>query len=112
MAITNQNQVSFHEATLVAISRSKGRISLSLEDVLIFGTRTSVDVSINNVDVVLRNDLVVESVEMEEDDGEVLGILQQEGQIVLIVQWNNFSDKTRSIVTYKFCGERVVVHVG
>lgn len=111
MAITNQDQVSFHEATLVSISHFNDRVKLSLDDVLVCDTRVPADVDIENVRSIFRNDLAVKSVEMEEEDGEVLGVVQQNGQIVFVVQWNNFFEKTQSTVVYKFCGENVVLQV-
>lgn len=111
MAITNQNQVSFHEATILSASRHSDRVSLSLDDVLIGSVRVTTHTTIQNVSAVLRDGLAVESVGMEEEDGEILGLFQQEGQVVLVVQWNKFSDNTQSTVTYKLVGGEMAFHV-
>lgn len=112
MAITNQNQISFHESTLVSISQFNDKIKLSLDDVLVCDARMPKDVYIENINSISKNNVSVRSVSMEEEDGEVLNIYQQDEDVVLVVQWNNFFKKTQNTVVYKFCGEKVVLRVG
>ena len=105
-----KNNLGFHEAGIVAISQDGGTIHLHLEGVHLNDHVVS-DTSVAFVEVrsVTRNDISVEKVFMEYQDGEVLTLDIFETTADLLVLWNDFGHHRDETVAYHIECERVEV---
>ncbi len=109
MTQTNQDlaQVSFHEATLVGISRQGGDVDLALDGVLVADTRRPANVIVEGVSGILREGLPVDELRMEED-GEILTLREKGTDVILVIQWNDFATKRQHVVVYNLLGGQIV----
>jgi hypothetical protein len=112
MTQANQDlaQVSFHEATIVNISRLGDVVDLALDGVLIADTRRPANVTVEGVRGVLRDGSPANELHMEEEDGEILTLREEGEDVILVVQWNDFATKRQDIVVYKLLGGKIVLH--
>lgn len=113
MTIINQDltQVGFHEATLAGISQSGDTVTLALDDVCTADTQRAVKVDIINVRAILRENVAVEHFLMEKKYGEVLTLREENGQVFLVVDWDDFTAKVQNTVVYVFTGENVILRL-
>ena len=104
-----QARVSFHEATIVGMSHYGNTVDLTFDDVLIEGSRVSAEVALQGVRRTLRDGAPVETISMEQKDGEVLSLRQEGDWVLFVVQWNDYSNKHLTVVTYRLLGARIVL---
>ena len=107
----DSTQISFHEATLTGIIRAVSTVSLTLEDVLVADARRSAEVAIEGVNRVLRNGVPIVDLRMEMEDGEVLTLFEESGQVVFALEWNDFKTGRQETVVYVFEGSNVVLRI-
>jgi hypothetical protein len=104
-------QVSFHEATLVDISRNGSTVSLALDDVCVAGVQRAAQVVIEGVSATLRDGSPVDGIRMEKADGEILTLCSEGGEITLAVQWNDFAAKNHETVVYSLLGQKIELRI-
>lgn len=92
--------ISFYEATLTSIAHKNSSVGLSLEDVHVADAQRNVEIVVEGIDAVLRDGLPVADLRIEMEDGEVLTLRQEGGQVLLAVEWNDFSARRQETVVY------------
>jgi hypothetical protein len=100
------NLVSFHEATIVDISRNGSTVNLALDDLYIAGVQMAAQVAIEGVSAILRDGSPVDAIRMEKEDGEILTLRRRVGEVTIAVQWNDCATKNRETVVYSLLGRR------
>jgi hypothetical protein len=73
-------EISFHEATLMGIARMGSTVRLALESLPVSGKLQAIEVTVQNVAVILRDGAPIADLRMEMEDGEVLTLRREEGQ--------------------------------
>ena len=107
----DMTQISFHEATLTGIVRRGSTVSLTLEDVFVAGVQRAAEVSVEGVDAVLRDDVPLSDLRMEKEDGEILTLREEDGQVLLIIEWNDFAAKSQEMAVYTLNGPNIALRV-
>jgi hypothetical protein len=105
------NQISFHDVGLIGIVHAGSTVTLVLEDVRMAGVQMAAQVAIDGVNTILRNGLPVSDLRMEKKDGEVLTLRKENGQISLVIQWDDFIAKTHEVVAYTLGGAKLALRV-
>ncbi|MBV9782609.1 MAG: hypothetical protein JO264_02205 [Acidisphaera sp.] len=67
------------------------------------------EVAIEEVRGVLRDDLPIEQLRMEMPDGEILTLREENGHVILAVVWNDFAARRQETVVYTLLGGRIVL---
>ena len=104
-------QISFHDVGLMGIVHAGSIVTLALEDVRINGVQMAAVVTIDGVNIILRNGLPISDLPMEKKDGEILSLRKENGQILLAIQWDDFIAKTHEVVAYTLGGPKVALSV-
>jgi hypothetical protein len=60
---------------------------------------------------ILRDGLPVEELRMEEKDGEILTLREQNGDVRLVVEWNDFAAKRQHTAVYDLIGGTIALGV-
>jgi hypothetical protein len=107
--MTPVDQLSFHEATITGIARRGNVVTLTLDDALLTGSRGPAEVTIAGVRNIQRDGLPVAALSMEEKDGEILTLREQDGGVRLVVEWNDFATRRQHIVVYDLIGGTIAV---
>ena len=107
----DMTQISFHEATLTGIVRRGSAVSLSLEGVFVSGVQRAAEVTVEGVDAMLRDGVLIADLHMEKEDGEILTLREEGGQFLLAIEWNNFAAKSQEIAVYTFNGPKIALRV-
>jgi hypothetical protein len=102
------DELSFHEATVAAFARRDDTVRLALSDVRDRDRRRSVYLEVREVVEIVSDGVVVDTVSMEHEDGEVMTLDVSDENIYLIVQWNDFDNRTSVTKSYRIRG-RVTV---
>lgn len=109
--MNNPKNMSFHEATVVRFLRRDSVLELELEDVLVGDLKLRVILSVSPVFSV-ETDSVSSNIQlMEADDGEVLTLEFSNHNMLLIVEWNDFSLKKSFTRSYQVVGGGISVSV-
>jgi hypothetical protein len=111
IAEPDPTRISFHDVGIIGIVRAGSVVTLVLEDVSIAGAQMAAEVKIDGVNTILRNGLPVSDLRMEKKDGEVLTLREENGQILLAIQWDDFVAKTHEVVSYRLGGPTVRLRV-
>lgn len=104
-------QISFHEATLTGIVRQDSVVTLSLEGVFVAGDHRDAEVMVEGVDAVLRDGVPIAGLHMEKEDGEILTLREEGGQVLLIIEWNDFAAKSQEMAVYTLNGPNISLKV-
>lgn len=104
-------QISFHDASLLGIVHTGSVLTLALEGVLIGEVLTAAEVIVDGVSALLRNGSPLSHFQMEKKNGEILTLREENGQILLAIQWDDFIAKTHEIVAYTLNGPNIALHV-
>ena len=73
---------------------------MDLEDVLFDGKKQRARVTLEGVRDLTRDGQLIDSVQMEAEDGEVLTLKLCPDRLHLIAEWNDFKSHTRQIRSY------------
>jgi hypothetical protein len=104
-------QVSFHEATIVGLSRNGSTVTLALDDVYIAGVQRAAKVVIEGVNATLRDGSPIDGLHMEKEDGEILTLRRESGEVILAVEWNDFAAKSQETVVYSLLGQKIELRI-
>lgn len=108
---TDQTPIRFHEASLTGIVRRGTSVELDLVEVRIDNIPKNVKVTVDGVSSVLRDGLPVSDLAMEQEDGEVLSLRKEDGQVVLAVEWNDFAARLQRTVVYLLRGSNIAMYI-
>ena len=103
--------ISFHDVGLVGIVHTGSVVTFTLQDVLIGGMPKAAEVTVDGVSTVLRNGLSAPDIRMETKDGEVLTLREEDGQILLAIQWDDFVARTHEVVAYTLNGPKITLRI-
>ena len=106
-AADDQTKISFHDASLVGIAYRDRIIFLSLEGVDVERVSTSMELAIYDAASIRRNGVLIEQIGMETDDGEIIRLLAEDGQVTLVVSWHKHGPKSHATCVYGFFGPDV-----
>jgi hypothetical protein len=106
------DELSFHESTVVNLECKGSRIILSLAEVTVGESKTSVVIEVTEVSVMTVDGSVTDTVAMECADGEVLCLDILADGVFAIVQWNDFVAHRSFTHSYRVEGRDVRLAVG
>jgi hypothetical protein len=92
-------QLSFHESTLIGITRQGQSLSLELEDVHTGDGNANVVITMSGVRAIVCDGKMIDKFAMEAEEAEVLTLQFSATSMELIVEWPDFlthKDWTRS----------------
>lgn len=107
----NSRSISFHEATVVRFCRCGDALELELEDVLVAGVKSRAVLKISPVVCVRVDGMLPTQQLMELDDGEVLSLETSEDGVLVIIEWNDFSQKKSVTRSYQISGSNISISV-
>lgn len=87
-------RIGFHDSILTKIINFNNGIHLYLEDVYIDEVPYSMKVSLINVEVIKKNGVLIDKLEMETDDGEIYSLHEENSEIAFDVIWHKHSPNT------------------
>lgn len=96
---TNRDLSHLHDCTLSGLSQNGASVYIDVLDIPAPGPKTA-RVSVEGVRGLLRNGQTVSHLSMEAEDGEVLEVSEEDGSVILTIQWNDFTAKHHDIVVY------------
>ncbi len=97
-------QISFHDSSLVGVSRSGPTITLALEDVNVSDSQSSMDVAISGADTILQDGLPIHDLQMETADGEIVQLSQESRTVTLVIRWHRYAPKSHRTAVYSLSG--------
>ncbi|MGQ0798933.1 MAG: hypothetical protein ACT4NL_02315 [Pseudomarimonas sp.] len=103
-----ENAISFHESSFVGVESEHGLIRISVEDaVQADGSRASGTIMLTGVSRIYADEALTSVFEMESSDGEIIDLEWKDKELSLIVQWNDFSNRTSITRHYRVVCESV-----
>ena len=106
MTISEQ-QVSFHDASIVGISSTHNVLHLLVEDVSVGQSKQSMTVTVNGIESLTRDDLPLAMLKMETDDGEILDFNVEGNVVTLVVTWYQHSPRSQDTHVYRIFGKEI-----
>ncbi len=106
-----EDEISFHNASLVGICQVRDHVVLSLEDVSVCDDQVSAAVTISNIEYLTRDGLPLANLQMETDDGEVLRLAVDSDIVTLVVTWHQYAPRSSDTHTYRMSGKRIKLDV-
>jgi hypothetical protein len=103
-------ELSFHEATVLELSREGKTIHLVLAGVQHDGKIGSAEITFSAVRAIHRDGVSAATIGMEYPDGEVLSFRPGSAAADLIVEWNDFESGTSNTVEYKIAFGKIHFH--
>ena len=100
----NLTQVSFHDSSLIGVSRSGPTITLALEDVNASDSQSSINVAISGADAILQDGLPIHDLQMETADGEIVQLSEESRTVTLIIRWHRYAPKSHRTAVYTLSG--------
>lgn len=107
--------ISFHEAFITLFGYDSNCVYIEADGVWFRGDIRSAEVTLHGYDE--SNDLApiapgdgARSL-MQTDDGEILTLKFSDTEITLIVEWKDFSARTKETGSYKFTGKSVDIEI-
>lgn len=94
-------QISFHEATIREIYTFNRIITIIVDEAIVESVKSSVRIELHDVSNIDRDGVLIDSLRMEKQDGEVLSLSTTSTGIDLIVEWNDFSPLISGTRAYK-----------
>jgi hypothetical protein len=104
--LNNQN-VSFHEASVTRLSSEQESVVLELEGVTTRERTTNASVTVHGVTEITVDGSPTNAVAMEYEDGEVLTLDVGPNNIRLIVEWNDFGHRRSCTRSYAIRGAHI-----
>jgi hypothetical protein len=102
-------KISFHEATIIAFQMNDGTLELKLTGVFTDEGARDIEIFISGVNHIEVDGEVADSASMPFPDGEVLSLALSHDSLSLLVEWNDFSNRTSCTMSYEVCGESLSV---
>lgn len=103
------HKISFHEATVIAFQVHDGVLELKLTGVFTDEGTRDAEIFIFGVNRIEVDEVVTDGASMPLPDGEVLSLVLSHDCLDLLVEWNDFANRTSCTMSYKACGERLSV---
>jgi hypothetical protein len=109
MTEINTPHITFHDSTVRSINQSGSKVVINLDDVSLDGKRSeessvSAQVVICDIKGIIRNSAQTDSIDLEEDDGEMLSIHQSDVGVIMTIQWTNYNPRKIYTATYNLIG--------
>ncbi len=101
--------LSFHEATVLELTREGDTARLELQDIRIGERFADATVFVDGVETITIDDQPVAALEKEYEDGEVLTLEIGERHILLVVEWNDFARRLSQTRGLEIHGQSVRV---
>ena len=95
------SKISFHEATIRNIHNINRTIIMVVDDASVESVKNSVQIELRDVMSVHRDGVLVDSLRMEKEDGEILSLITTSTGIELVVEWHDFSPLVYETRAYK-----------
>lgn len=95
------SKISFHESAIRDIHTLSRAITIVVDEVLVESVKSSVQIELRDVMSVHRDGVLIDSLKMEKEDGEILSLSMTSTGIELVVEWNDFSPLVSDIRAYK-----------
>ena len=105
-------ETGFHDSSLVGIAVHDGEVHLYVES-LFDGQDIahSAHVVVENVDLITRNGVAVDSIAMKMPDGQIYSLHEENSGMTLDVIWSDYSSKEDDFCSYVMKGENVRLSV-
>jgi hypothetical protein len=95
------SKISFHESTIRDIHTLSRVITIVVNEALVESVKSSVQIELRDVMSVHRDGVLIDSLKMEKEDGEILSLSMTSTGIELVVEWNDFSPLVSDTRAYK-----------
>lgn len=83
--------ISFHGATIREIETLNRAITIVVDEAIVESVKSSVRIELRDVTSIDRDGVLIDSLTMEKEDGEVLSLSTTSTGIELVVEWHDFS---------------------
>ena len=102
-------KIGFHESTVNCFFRNGENIELELEGAVVDGEKKRVNIQVVKVfRVEVDGEFSIFSL-MAEEDGEVILLEMSRTDLIIIIEWHNFSTHSSLTKSYKISGEKINV---
>ncbi len=98
---------SFHDSNLIGASHHGSTIVLTVEYFNDDDVEASVLATISGIETILRDDVPIQDFTMETPEGEIYRLKQEGQEVLLIVFWDEYSPKSRTMRAYRMLGSDV-----
>lgn len=95
------SEISFHEATIRDIHTLDRAITIVVDEVIVESVKSSVRIELRDVTSIDRDGVLIDSLKMEKEDGEILSLSTTSTGIELVVEWHDFSPLVSETRAYK-----------
>jgi hypothetical protein len=110
VTLKNVYKISFHEATIRNIHSSNRAIIIVVDDAVVESVKSAVRIELHDVTRIDRDGVLIDSLSMEKEDGEVLSLSMNPTGLDLVVEWHDFSPLVSATRAYKVQCREISLH--